>query len=98
MNDTAAEAFERIPDDVVNQRLFIGIYVTATGNREGSINAHVYADRSTDGDIPFEPVLEGARGWDGAGLSAEERRYVSAALLTTAARFASYEEPTDAQD
>ena len=76
---------EGLPDAVVNQRLMATVYVTATGQREGSINVAVYMDDVHEGTVPFEA---GWRGWDGEGLSDDEKRYVSAALLASATRLA----------
>lgn len=78
-----------LPDEVVNQRLRIEVYVTATGERSGTMAVAVWADRSSDPAIPGDWQIESWRGWFGAdrvselhgeGLSDEERVYVSAAL------------------
>lgn len=74
----------QVPDAVVNQRAHVGIYATADGNRGGGLAIGVYLDQSRDDQLPFLIASESFRGWDGDGLTEDERRYIGGLLYQAA--------------
>lgn len=88
-----------LPDEVVNQRVMVVVYATAEGERAGTLNATVWIDRDRSGATPFEMGPEAWRGWNGGGLSADERAYVGACLYSAAVLVAgAWEQDADAPD
>lgn len=73
-----------LADEVVNQRVYIGVYATAEGERKGSMGLTVHIDRDRAEDIPFVPSNGSFKGWNGSGLTNDERRYAIALLYNAA--------------
>lgn len=82
---------DELPAEVVNQRMHLGVYQTADGDRSGQVHMAVYLDGDRSPGIPFTVSGDGWRGWDGAGLSADERRYVAATLYALATHLTALE-------
>ena len=68
-----------LPDEVVNQRLLVSIYLTADGTRRGSFAIGAWLDRNQSPELPFTPDDGSFRPVD--SLSPDDRRYVAAAVL-----------------
>ncbi|MBA3875613.1 MAG: hypothetical protein C0498_01530 [Anaerolinea sp.] len=75
---------------MVNQRVQATLYMTSDGARGGLLNLAVWMDDEQGGGPGFVPPESSWRGWDGAGLSADERQYVAAALYVLALRVADH--------
>jgi hypothetical protein len=76
-----------LPDSVVNQRAFIGVYATAEGDRGGALAVSVSLDGDRGAGIPFTAPADSFRGWSGVGLGPEDCRYVSGILYSAALLF-----------
>ena len=71
-----------LPDAVVNQRAYIGVYATTSGDRTGEMGVTVYLDRNPSGELPFLVPSGALRAED--GLSSDECRYVAGLLYSMA--------------
>lgn len=79
-----------LPDEVVNQRVLAALYLTAEGERQGRLGLAVWMDGNRSASIDEMHAMPDTswRGWDGEGLSADERRYLASALYVMAYRVA----------